>query len=149
MTGYRTPFVAALLGVTCRQLHYWRGTGLVRPSLADGDGSGSILEYSADDVVVLAVVKALLDHGVSLQALRTVVAPIREAVAADEGRQMWLVVAPGRCLVTARLDDAADVDAPAITVLDLRRLADDVRRDLAGRATTPREEGRCGLPDEV
>lgn len=76
--GFRGPQVCALVGVTYRQLDYWARTNLIRPSLAGARGSGSINLYSEDDLVLLAVIKAILDAGVSLQACRPLLDELRE-----------------------------------------------------------------------
>ena len=38
--GFRGPQVCKLVGITYRQLDYWARTGLLRPSIADANGSG-------------------------------------------------------------------------------------------------------------
>jgi DNA-binding transcriptional MerR regulator len=68
--GYRAPQVCKIVGITYRQLDYWARTNLVWPSIADGRGSGSQRRYSYGDLVRLAIIRALLDAGVSLQSAR-------------------------------------------------------------------------------
>lgn len=69
-TGYRGPQVCAITGLSYRQLDYWARTKLLVPSVADASGSGRVRVYSLGDVVKLAVVKQLLDTGMSLQRVR-------------------------------------------------------------------------------
>ena len=67
--GYRGPQVCAIVGITYRQLDYWARTELLRPSLAEAQGSGTQRRYSYRDLVALRVIKSLLDAGVSLQKI--------------------------------------------------------------------------------
>jgi DNA-binding transcriptional MerR regulator len=81
--GFRGPQVCKLIGITYRQLDYWARTGLVRPSVADAQGSGSRRLYSYRDVLELKVIKQLLDAGVSLQSARRAVECLRGDLGAD------------------------------------------------------------------
>jgi DNA-binding transcriptional MerR regulator len=76
--GYSGPQVCGLVGITYRQLDYWARTGLLQPSLATAQGSGSRRVYSYSDVLELKVIKQLLDAGVSLQSARRAVECLRE-----------------------------------------------------------------------
>ena len=75
--GYRGPQVCAVVGISYRQLDYWARTGLLRPSLADANGSGSKRRYSYQDLLELKVIKQLLDAGLKLQEARRAVACLR------------------------------------------------------------------------
>jgi DNA-binding transcriptional MerR regulator len=81
--GYRGPQVCQLVGISYRQLDYWARTGLLRPSLAEAQGSGTKRRYSYRDLLELKVIKRLLDSGVSLQAARRAVGCLREDLGAD------------------------------------------------------------------
>jgi DNA-binding transcriptional MerR regulator len=81
--GYRGPQVCSIVGITYRQLDYWARTNLIRPSLADAQGSGSQRRYSYRDLVDLKVIKSLLDAGVSLKQARTAIEYLRENLGAD------------------------------------------------------------------
>ncbi|QOR72873.1 MerR family transcriptional regulator [Ruania alkalisoli] len=72
--GYRGPTAARVAGITYRQLDYWARTGLVSPSLDHPDRR----LYSVRDIVILTVVKRLLDTGVSLIQIRTVVELLKD-----------------------------------------------------------------------
>ena len=48
-TSYSGKQTAEIVGITYRQLDYWARTDLVRPSLADAQGSGSRRAYSYQD----------------------------------------------------------------------------------------------------
>jgi len=76
--GYRGKVVCTIVGITYRQLDYWARTGLIRPSIADAQGSGSQRLYSYRDLVSLKVIKNLLDAGVSLQKARRAIDYLRE-----------------------------------------------------------------------
>ena len=77
--GYRGPTA----GITYRQLDYWARTGLVEPSVRAASGSGSQRLYGFRDILVLKIVKRLLDAGISLQQIRTVLTHLRQHGAGD------------------------------------------------------------------
>jgi DNA-binding transcriptional MerR regulator len=81
--GFRGPEVCNIVGITYRQLDYWARTGLLRPSLADAQGSGSQRRYSYRDLVALKVIKSLLDAGVALQNARTAIDYLRGHLGED------------------------------------------------------------------
>jgi len=81
--GFGGPQVCQLVGITYRQLDHWARTGLLRPSLAEAQGSGSKRRYSYRDVLELKVIKRLLDGGVSLQSARRAVGCLRQDLGAD------------------------------------------------------------------
>lgn len=79
-SGKRT---AEIVGITYRQLDYWARTDLIRPSVADAQGSGSRRRYSYRDLLELKVVKNLLDAGLKLESVRKVFAYLRENLGED------------------------------------------------------------------
>jgi DNA-binding transcriptional MerR regulator len=81
--GYRGPQVCQLVGISYRQLDYWARTGLLRPSVAEAQGSGTKRRYSYRDLLELKVIKRLLDAGVSLQSARRAVGCLREDLGAN------------------------------------------------------------------
>ncbi len=81
--GFHGPQVCGLVGITYRQLDYWARTGLLQPSVASAQGSGSRRIYSYSDVLELKVIKQLLDAGVSLQSARRAVECLRQDLGAD------------------------------------------------------------------
>jgi len=74
---------AEIVGITYRQLDYWARTDLVRPSLADAQGSGSRRRYSYKDLLELKVIKTLLDSGIKLESVRQVFSFMREQLGED------------------------------------------------------------------
>ncbi len=81
--GFSGKRTAELVGITYRQLDYWARTDLVRPSLADAQGSGSRRRYSYQDLLELKVIKTLLDAGIRLEMVRDVFTYLRENLGAD------------------------------------------------------------------
>ena len=65
--GYKGAIACSVAGITYRQLDYWARTGLVVPSMREATGSGTLRQYSFQDVLVLKVVKRLLDTGVCIE----------------------------------------------------------------------------------
>ena len=76
--GYSGKKAAEIVGITYRQLDYWARTDLVRPSLADANGSGTRRRYSYRDLLELKVVKSLLDAGIRLELVREVFSYLRD-----------------------------------------------------------------------
>ena len=83
--GFSGPQVCALVGITYRQLDYWARTGLLTPSIASANGSGTKRRYAYHDVVEIKVIKQLLDAGVSLNRARQAVKCLRDNLGVDLG----------------------------------------------------------------
>ena len=81
--GFSGRKAAEVVGITYRQLDYWARTDLVRPSLADANGSGSRRQYSYRDLLELKVVKSLLDAGIRLESVREAFTYLREHLGED------------------------------------------------------------------
>jgi DNA-binding transcriptional MerR regulator len=81
--GFSGRRTAEIVGITYRQLDYWARTNLVRPTLADANGSGTRRRYSYRDLLELKVIKSLLDAGIKLESVRDVFAYLRENLGED------------------------------------------------------------------
>lgn len=58
------------MGISKRQIGYWDETHLIKPSVQEAGGRGTVRLYSFADLVQLAVMKSLIDQGISLQKIR-------------------------------------------------------------------------------
>jgi len=76
--GYPAKRAAKIIGIGYGTLDYWARTGFIEPSIVQADGRGSSRVYSFLDLVALKVAFELREKGVSLQALRQVVAYLRQ-----------------------------------------------------------------------
>jgi DNA-binding transcriptional MerR regulator len=81
--GYSGKQAAEVVGISYRQLDYWARTDLIRPSLADAQGSGSRRRYSYRDLVELRLVKSLLDQGFKLEQVRSAFDYLRKELGED------------------------------------------------------------------
>jgi DNA-binding transcriptional MerR regulator len=81
--GYSGKAAAVIVGITYRQLDYWARTDLVRPSLADAQGSGSRRSYSYRDLLELKAIKNLLDAGIKLESVRDAFGYLRDHLGED------------------------------------------------------------------
>jgi DNA-binding transcriptional MerR regulator len=81
--GYSGKAAADIVGITYRQLDYWARTDLVRPSLADAQGSGSRRRYSYRDLLELKAIKNLLDAGIKLESVREAFHYLRDHLGED------------------------------------------------------------------
>lgn len=75
--GFSAKRAAEIVGISYRQLDYWAREGLLGPSVAQAEGSGSRRRYSYGDLLELRVVKRLRDAGISLKKIRSVFQYIR------------------------------------------------------------------------
>lgn len=76
--GFPAKRVAAIAGISYRQLDYWARTELLAPSIQNAHGSGSARIYSFRDVLVTKLIKNFIDMGVSLQRIRKAVGQLHE-----------------------------------------------------------------------
>ncbi len=79
-SGYRSPQVCAVVGITYRQLDYWDRSGLLGPSMQVASGSGTQRLYTFQDIVTLRVIKRLKDAGTSLHKIRLAFEQLEEQV---------------------------------------------------------------------
>jgi DNA-binding transcriptional MerR regulator len=82
-TGFSGKRTAEIVGITYRQLDYWARTDLIKPSMADANGSGSRRQYSYRDLLELKVIKSLLDAGIRLEQVRKVFSYLRTHLGED------------------------------------------------------------------
>ena len=80
ISGFRSPQVCKVVGITYRQLDYWDRSGLLGPSLQVASGSGTQRLYTLQDVVTLRVIKRLKDAGTSLHKIRSAFEQLEEQV---------------------------------------------------------------------
>ena len=99
-SGFSGKRTAELVGITYRQLDYWARTDLIRPSLADAQGSGSRRSYSYQDLLELKVVKTLLDAGIRLEMVRDVFFYLRENLGADVASANFVISGSSPLLVS-------------------------------------------------
>ncbi len=119
--GFSGTRAAQIVGITYRQLDYWARTDLVRPSLADANGSGSRRQYSYRDLLELKVIKKLLDAGVRLESVRDVFSYLREQVNADIASAH--IVINGSSVLLCEGDEWIDVVRKGQGVLQLLPVA--------------------------
>lgn len=98
---FRAPVVAALAGITYRQLDYWARTDVLTPSVSEAKGSGSTRVYSTTDVRILRAFRSLIANGASLSMLRRHRVPELLRTLAPEDWGGLLVITHCRALVTS------------------------------------------------
>lgn len=83
--SFSTEDVCRITGLSYRQLDYWTRTGLVRPSLHDGRGSGApYRRWSGSDVDEVLLIAKLVRAGVSYGRIRDDRDPRKTAKAVAE-----------------------------------------------------------------
>ena len=126
--GYSARSSAEIVGITYRQLDYWARTDLVRPSLADAEGSGSRRQYSYRDLLELKAIKTLLDAGIRLERVRRVFEFLHETLDEDVV-EVNLVISGDAVLVRRGEDEIIDLLRKGQGVLNILPLAG-VKEDL-------------------
>lgn len=136
-TGFSGPAVCRIAGVTYRQLDYWARTGLVTPSLAPAQGSGSKRVYSYEDLIEVRVIKSLIDAGVSLPRARQAVTCLREQLGADL-RSTSLVLSDNKSVLAHSDGEIIDLlrgGHGVFNVVALETVAEAIDRNLAVERT--------------
>lgn len=120
--GYSGKMTAELVGISYRQLDYWARTDLIRPSLADANGSGSRRRYSYTDLLELRVVKDLLDAGIKLEQVRSVFDYMRSELGEDI-TSANLVISGNQAVLVHGDDEIVDLVKKGQGVLNVLPLA--------------------------
>ena len=144
-TGFSGSQAAKVVGISYRQLDYWARTDLIRPSLADAQGSGSRRRYSYQDLLELRVIKTLLDAGIKLESVRRVFDYLRAHVTGDIA-SAHLVIS-GQSVVLADGDRLVDVLREGQGVLNVLSLAG-VKEDIDAQLV-PLVAGEGNEPNSV
>jgi DNA-binding transcriptional MerR regulator len=97
--GFSGKQAAEIVGITYRQLDYWARTDLIRPSLADAQGSGSRRRYSYRNLLELKVIKTLLDAGIKLESVRGAFQYLRENLGEDVASAQLVICGTSAVLV--------------------------------------------------
>jgi len=67
--SFNTKTTSKIIEVSLRQLQHWDEKGLVKPSIREAAGKGTMRLYSYTDLIQLRVVKTLRDNRISLQKI--------------------------------------------------------------------------------
>ncbi|WP_420609059.1 MerR family transcriptional regulator [Candidatus Poriferisodalis sp.] len=67
--GFSSKQAEKIVGISYRQLDHWARKGLVQPSLAQAEGSGSRRRYSYNDLVEFKIAKKMRDQGIDLRSI--------------------------------------------------------------------------------
>jgi DNA-binding transcriptional MerR regulator len=121
-TSFSGKRTAEIVGITYRQLDYWARTDLVRPSLADANGSGSRRRYSYKDLLELKVIKTLLDAGIKLESVREVFSFMKEHLGEDVASAN-LVIHGSKSVLTRSGEELIDLVRKGQGVLNVLPLA--------------------------
>jgi DNA-binding transcriptional MerR regulator len=141
--GWSGAKTAEIVGITYRQLDYWARTDLIRPSLADANGSGTRRRYSYSNLLELKIIKRLLDAGIRLEQVREVFDYLRQQVG-DAVASANLVI-DGHSVVLAR-DDGELIDLVrkgqgVLNILSLANVKDEVDAQLSDIGVRPTPAG--------
>jgi len=131
--SYTGTEAAHIVGITYRQLDYWERTDLLKPSLAPARGSGTRRGYSYRDLIELRMIRAMLDAGLHLTAVRTVMGQLHLRPAFDLGRSTLVISALGVRLVDEdELLDIVRSGTEMINVLPMAGVMDAIDEALHG-----------------
>jgi DNA-binding transcriptional MerR regulator len=143
--GFSGTRAAKVVGITYRQLDYWARTDLIRPSLADAEGSGSRRKYSYNDLLELKAIKKLLDAGIKLEQVRKVFDYVRQHVATDIAAAHIVIDGASVNLYDGeQLIDVLKRGQGVLNVLSMGGVKDELEADLA-----PDEASAAGHADDA
>ena len=126
--GFSGKLAAEIVGITYRQLDYWARTDLVRPALADAQGSGSRRLYSYRNLLELKAIKTLLDAGIKLENVREVFRYLRENLGEDVTTVNLVISGRGSVLVRSgeEIIDLLRQGQGVLNILPLAGVQDEV-----------------------
>lgn len=78
MEAFGSRAVAAITGLSQRQIDYWDKTHFIKPSLATSSGRGTRRLYSFVDLIQFRVAASLKAKGISLQKMRKCLAYLKK-----------------------------------------------------------------------
>lgn len=142
--GFSGKQAAEIVGITYRQLDYWARTDLVRPALADAQGSGSRRLYSYRNLLELKAIKTLLDAGLKLENVREVFRYLRENLGEDVTTVNLVISGRGSVLVRSgeEIIDLLRQGQGVLNILPLAGVQDEVDTKIVelfpARAMPPR-----------
>ena len=67
--SFNTKTASKIIGVSLRQLQHWDEKGVIKPSIREATGKGTIRLYSYTDLIQLKLVRTLRDNRISLQKI--------------------------------------------------------------------------------
>ncbi|OGI02918.1 MAG: hypothetical protein A2Y25_09905 [Candidatus Melainabacteria bacterium GWF2_37_15] len=71
--AFNTKFVSSLTGASVSQLNSWDKSGLVKPSIVQSEGRGSIRLYSFEDIIEVKTIIYLRQTKVSMKKIKTAI----------------------------------------------------------------------------
>jgi DNA-binding transcriptional MerR regulator len=148
--GFSGKQTAEIVGITYRQLDYWARTDLVRPSIADAQGSGSRRQYSYRNLLELKAIKTLLDAGIKLESVREVFRYLRENLGEDVTTVNLVISGKGSVLVRSgeEIIDLLRQGQGVLNILPLGGVEDEVRAKIIELYPTRAAAGRAAASGE-
>lgn len=102
--GFTPRQVTRLTGVPYSTLNLWARKGLIRPSIDEGNGSGSERVYSFRDLVALKVAFSLRKAGVTTSSLEKLVQFLHKYDQMEQPLSEARLIVSGRDVVAAKND---------------------------------------------
>ena len=116
--GFGSMNAVRIAGISYRQLDHWASQGLVRPSLVEAAGSGSRRLYSYSDLVTLRAIKRLLDAGLRLARIRSIITKLDKDFDTDLASSNLVIDGTTPVLVTSN-DELIDLVKNGQSVLNV------------------------------
>jgi len=70
INSFNSKTVSKVIGIATRVIDYWDRENIIKPSIKEASGYGSVRLYSFTDLIQFKVAKSLRDQGISLQKIR-------------------------------------------------------------------------------
>lgn len=107
--GFTARQVVKLTGVPYSTINLWAKNGLVRPSVAQGKGTGTERVYNFSDLIALKVAFALRKSGVTTSSLKRVVDFLRRSEHMEKPLSESRLVVRGRDVAIVRKGELVSV----------------------------------------
>ena len=148
--SYSGKRAAEIVGISYRQLDYWARTDLVRPSLADAQGSGSRRLYSYRNLLELKAIKTLLDAGIKLESVREVFRYLRDTLGEDVTSVNLVISGKGSVLVRSgeEIVDLLRQGQGVLNILPLAGVQDEVQAKIVELFPAQAEGSRAAASGE-
>jgi DNA-binding transcriptional MerR regulator len=148
--GYSGKQAAEIVGITYRQLDYWARTDLVRPELADAQGSGSRRLYSYRNLLELRAIKTLLDAGIRLESVREVFRYLHDHLGEDVTSVNLVISGKGSVLVRSgeEIIDLLRQGQGVLNILPLSGVQDEVQAKIVELFPARAERGQAAASGE-
>jgi predicted RNase H-like HicB family nuclease len=131
--NFNTKSVSRIVGLTPRQIDYWDKTDLIKPSVQEASGYGSVRLFSFTDLIQLKVAKTLKDAGISVQKMRKALNYLKKNMPdIDKPLANLKFLTDGKTIFVITMDNKKIIDTLKHGQMIFTFLLDDIINELKG-----------------